>query len=422
MYLLYSLFYALALIFLLLPEYLKRPGELRGVWLRERFGFPDLESGPADAGCIWVHAVSVGEVAASVPLLRKLKELHPDIPLFLSTVTDTGRKIAMERSPEGTTVVYLPFDLRSILKRFVKVIRPRILIVIETELWPNLFRTIGDRDVPIVILNGRISEKSSRRYRLISFFMKRVFSHVKVFGMQGTLDGERLKKIGAAPDKIIVLGNFKFDLTLPGEIPDWAAALDGPVIVAGSTFDKEEELILTAYLRNVDRFPDLKLILAPRHPERFGEVEDMLRKSDVAFIKRSSLPAGPIGGSPQYGVVLLDSLGELASVYGAADMAIIGKSFTGHGGQNPLEPAYWGKVVLCGPHMENFPFIKDFYREGAAFEVDATDLAKKIRELLISPEKAVEAGEKARRLFEANSGAVARGVRVIEEILGAKRE
>jgi 3-deoxy-D-manno-octulosonic-acid transferase len=171
MYLLYSLLYSLALILLLLPEYLKRPGELRGVWLRERFGFPARKGDSSDGGCIWVHAVSVGEVAASVPLLKKLKELHPDIPLLLSTVTDTGRKIAMERSPEGTTVVYLPFDLTSILKKFVSRIRPRILIVIETELWPNLFKTMGDRDVPIVILNGRISEKSSRRYRAVLFFM-----------------------------------------------------------------------------------------------------------------------------------------------------------------------------------------------------------------------------------------------------------
>ena len=413
MYLIYSFLYAAALAFLFVPEYFKRPKDLRRRWLREKFGFPDKGTRPAGTGCIWVHAVSVGETGASIPLLKRFRELHPEVPIVLSTVTDTGQRVAADKVPEGTRVVYMPYDLRFVLKRFIRRVRPRIFIVIETELWPNLFRTLGERNIPVVMLNGRISEKSSRGYSKVSFFMKKVLEYVKVFGMQGAADGERLKKIGAAPEKIVVLGNFKFDLAMPGETPRWANELGGPVIIAGSTFRGEEELILTAWQQNTDRFADLKLVLAPRHPERFREVEDLLRARNVAFVKRSALPAGP---SP-YSVVLLDTVGELASVYGAADIAVIGKSFTGHGGQNPLEPAYWGKAIICGPHMENFPFIEDFYREGAAFKVEPSDLAKKIRELLITPEKAGAAGEKARELFLANSGAVDRAVKVVEGYL-----
>jgi 3-deoxy-D-manno-octulosonic-acid transferase len=417
MYLIYSFLYTAALAFLFVPQYLKRPVGLRRRWLREKFGFFDPGILPPGSRCIWVHAVSVGEVGACIPLLGKLKDLHPDVPVVLSTITDTGRRVAMDRAPEGTRVVYLPFDLGFLLKGFINRIRPRIFVVIETEIWPNLFRTLAERDIPVVMLNGRISEKSSRGYRRVSFFMKRVFNHVRVFGMQGPADGQRLTEIGADPEKVVVLGNFKFDLTMPGEIPSWAAALGGPVIVAGSTFRGEEEMILSAYLQNIDRFPALKLIIAPRHPERFREVEDMLRAKNVAFVKRSDLAKGHLLGTSSHGIVLLDSVGELASVYGVADLAVIGKSFTGHGGQNPLEPAYWGKAILCGPHMENFPFIADFYREGAAFKAGPSELAKRMRELLISPEKAKEAGQKAKKLFAANAGAVDRAVKIVEEYL-----
>lgn len=416
MYFIYSLLYSLALIVLFVPEYLKRPKDLRRRWLREKLGLFDKAIMTSESGCVWVHAVSVGEVGASLPFLRKLKKLHPGITIILSTITDTGQKVALEKVPAGTRVVYLPFDLGFVLKGLLNRIRPRLFIVVETELWPNLFRTMAEKDIPVVMLNGRISEKSSRGYGKVSFFMKKVFGYVRLFGMQGRADAERLKKIGADPEKVFVLGNFKFDLMISREIPSWAAALGGPVVVAGSTSRGEEEIILSAYLQNTDRFPSLKLVLAPRHPERFREVEDMLKGKNIPFVKRTDLTA-PFPDSSSYGVVLLDSVGELASVYGAADIAVIGKSFTGQGGQNPLEPAFWGKAILCGPHMENFPFIRDFYVEGAAFEVSQSGLAKKIRELLITPEKAMEAGAKARGLFTANSGAVDKAVRITEEYL-----
>lgn len=426
MFLIYSSLYTIAIIILFLPQYFKRPKELRHKWLREKFGFLNSELRTLPAGrqalnskLIWIHAVSVGEVNASIQLIKKLKSRYPQLTIVLSTITDTGQKVAMEKSPEGTYVVYLPFDMKFVLNRCFRRFKPKIFIVIETEIWPNIFRFMADQEVPVITLNGRISEKSSKGYKKISFFMKKVLSYVKMFGMQSKADADRLRDIGADREKIAVLGNFKFDMDMPEKVPAWAAGIKGPVIVAGSTHRGEEEIILSAYIENLNRFPELKLILAPRHPERFREVEDILKAKGIAYIKRSALGSQlPAPGVLRSGVILLDSIGELSAVYGVADISIIGKSLTGFGGQNPLEPAYWGRPVLCGPHMENFPFIKDFYQEGAAFEVDGITLAKKIKEFLVEPEKAKAVGTKAKELYTKNSGAVDRAMEVIKEYIG----
>ena len=412
MFFIYSILYTLVAFILLLPEYLKRPAELRPRWLREKFGYL-----PEAASSIWVHAVSVGEVGASIGLLQRLKAEYPDSALLLSTVTDTGRKVAIGRVPEGTQVVYLPFDIGFILRRCIKRLRPRIFIVVETELWPNAFRVLSQAGVPVVVVNGRISERSVSGYRKISFFMKRVFSSAQGFGMQGEADAGRIIEIGAPKDKVAVTGNFKFDMKMPGEVPSWAGSLSGPLIVAGSTHRGEEEVILDAYRENRGKFPDLSLILAPRHPERFREVEELLKSAGFSYRKRSDLGETSGAGTGDGGVILLDTIGELSAIYGAADIAVIGKSFIGTGGQNPLEPAYWGKPVVCGPHMENFPFIKEFYLEGAAFEVDSNTLAKKIKELLLAPESARATGLKARELFMRNSGAVERAMGMIRDYI-----
>ena len=378
--------------------------------MREKFGhLPEKDS------AIWVHAVSVGEVGASIRLLNKLRAEYPRAPLILSTITDTGQKVANEKAPEGTSVVYLPFDLKFLLERCLRRTKPRAFLVVETELWPNIFRVLAGKGVPVLVLNGRISEKSSKGYRKVSFFMKKVFSFVSAFGMQGQVDAERLGSIGAEQAKINVLGNFKFDMDMAGEVPSWARSLSGAIIVAGSTHKGEEELILAAFIENIKFFPDLKLILAPRHPERFEEVEDILKRSGVPYMKRSEISDLH---APAASVILLDTVGELSAVYGIARIAIVGKSFYGVGGQNPLEPASWGKAIICGPHMENFPFIEDFYREGAAFEVGAAALPKKIKELLIAPDKARSAGQKAREIYLRNSGAVDRAMGIIRKYLG----
>lgn len=413
MFIIYSFFYSLAIIVLFIPEYLKRPQGLRRIWLREKLGsLPEMDSS------IWLHAVSVGEVNAAMQLIIKLRETYPETPVILSTITDTGRKVASEKVPEGVTVVYLPFDLIHIIKRAVRRVKPKVLIIIETELWPNILRYASAGNIPVLILNGRISEKSSKGYRKISFFMKKVLSFVTIFSMQSSLDAERLKSIGADEEKVQVAGNFKFDTEIKRAMPSWAEGFRGSVIIAGSTHKGEEELIVSAYLKNLENFPELKLILAPRHPQRFREVSDLLSRMKIPFARRSELVQAGIGPEEiSSKVLLLDSVGELSFIYGIADIVLVGKSFTGTGGQNPLEAAFWGKPVICGLHMENFPFMKEFYAEGAAFEVEPDFLAEKIGYLLAYPEVGRETGEKARAIYERKSGAVDKAMKLIETVM-----
>ena len=409
MFFIYSIIYSIVIFMLFIPQYLKRPQKLRSKWIREKLGWlPDMDRS------IWVHAVSVGEVNAAIQLLRRLRGKYPDMPIVLSTITDTGQKVALDKVPEGVSVVYLPFDINRVLEKAFKRTKPKMLIVMETELWPNIFRLSHKRNIPVIILNGRISGKSSQGYKKISFFMKKVFSYVTVFSMQSSLDAQRLKAIGADEKKVLVSGNFKFDMEMSDKMPVWTEAVNGPVLIAGSTHRGEEELVLSAYLQNCGKFPGLRLILAPRHPERFSEVADMLLARGVSFVRRSELRDCDSSGGPfKEKVLLLDSVGELSAVYAIADIAIIGKSLIGTGGQNPLEPAYWSKPILCGPHMENFPFMQEFYDAGAAFEVEPASLADKIGELLADPDSAKEAGKKARRLYESKSGAVEKAMEII---------
>jgi 3-deoxy-D-manno-octulosonic-acid transferase len=409
MYSLYSFIYLIAIIVLLPFEYLKRPREIRRKWLREKFGLIKEVKGEI----IWIHAVSVGEVIAATPLIKRIKERYPSKSIVVSTITDTGQKVAKERSPDGTTILYLPFDMPSILKRVLNKVKPELLIVIETEIWPNLIRVFKENGIPVLLLNGRISENSFRGYRKVAFFMKRVLSPVDFFGMQGEEYADRIKRLGVDGKKVRTLGNFKFDTKPPGNIPAWTEKIGGQIITAGSTHDGEEELITEVYLALKKEFPELNLIIAPRHPERFKTVEDMLKSKGVSFVKRSEID-GVNGPSLKGAIILLDTVGELSSVYGISDIAIIGKSFRGLGGQNPLEPAYWSKPIVCGPHMENFPVVQEFYREGAALETKEEELYAKIKDLLLSPEKAKVIGSKAREVFGKNSGAVERAMEVIE--------
>jgi 3-deoxy-D-manno-octulosonic-acid transferase len=420
MYLLYSLIYTIAIIFLLPFEYFKRPKDIRKRWLREKFGFLNSAFVPHSSSLIWVHAVSVGEVMAALPMLKSLKKRYPSRGIILSTITDTGQKVAREGAPEDTIIVYLPFDIASILNTVLKRIKPEILIVIETELWPNLFRVFKENGIPVILFNGRISEGSFKGYRKVSFFMKRILSYVDFFGMQGEEYAERIRSLGANKSRVKTLGNFKFDTRPPSQIPEWTKRIKGPVIIAGSTYEREEEFLTSVYLELKKDFPDLNLIIAPRHPERFKGVEDMLSSKGISFIKRSAFSTqhSELSEATDWQtikgmIILLDTIGELSAVYGIADIAIIGKSFKGYGGQNPLEPAYWEKPILCGPHMENFPVIKDFYNAGAALEVNEEGLYAKLKELLRSPEKAKEIGSKAQELYRRNAGAVERAMEII---------
>ena len=246
--LIYSFLYFIVLIFLLPFQYRKRPKGLRQRWLKEKFGFFNFQLSTLNSKLIWIHAVSVGEVIASLPLLEKLKVRYPSVSLVLSTITDTGQKVAMEKASEGTKVIYLPFDLNFILERTLKNIQPNLFITIETELWPNLLMTLKKRKIPAVVMNGRISDDSFRGYKKIKFFMQSIIDCVDLFCMQDAVYAGRIKELGAQEEKIRVIGSFKFDTVPSLNVPEWTELLTHPVIIAGSTHRGEEDLLVSSYI------------------------------------------------------------------------------------------------------------------------------------------------------------------------------
>ncbi len=410
----YSIAYIIALLFILPFEYFKRPTNLRKIWIKEKFGFYTPEFIRNIRECIWVHAVSVGEVMASQPLLKKIIEKYPSKKIILSTITDTGRKVALENAKENINVVYMPFDLCFLINPILRKINPELLIVIETELWPNFIKAFKKYNIPILLLNGRISEKSFNGYKKIKFFMKKIFENIDFFGMQNEVYSSRIIELGAKKDRVLITGNFKFDVSNHDNIPDWAWNVKGRVIVAGSTHDEEEEMITDIFLMLKKEFSDLNLIIAPRHPERFNSVAEMLKEKSLTFIRRTQINKNQIS---HCSIILLDTIGELAKIYGVADIVIIGKSFKAHGGQNPLEPALWGKAIVCGSNMENFPVIQEFLKEKAAIQVLESDLYNTLRELLINPEKARALGLKAKELCEKNSGSVSKALEIVKQFI-----
>lgn len=407
---------------LLLPfEYRRRPKEIRGRWLREKFGFLNSRPGAHAPELIWIHAVSMGEVISAVPFIRKLKASYPSLSIMLSTITDTGQKVARERLSDVAEVIYFPFDLVHILRKAVRQLRPVAFIAMETELWPNTFSTLNRAGIPVLIMNGRLSENSFNGYKKVRFFIGRVIRCVDVFCMQDNIYAERIVSLGAAEERVKVIGNFKFDTKPSDKMPEWARALRSPVIVAGSTHGTEEDLILNSYVKLKSGFPQLNIIIAPRHPERFNEVEGLIKKKGLECLrvseikKTGSYEALSFSTSQSNNlVILLDVVGELASVYGICDIAIIGGSFIEHGGQNPLEPAFWGKPMICGPHMENFPFMEEFYGDAGAVRSDAGGLYIAIKELLLSPEKRKTIGDRASALYNEKSGAIDSALKIIK--------
>ncbi|NOZ69983.1 MAG: 3-deoxy-D-manno-octulosonic acid transferase [Deferribacteres bacterium] len=410
MLVLYNILSAMALVIYSPVLFLKKGPEDRWAFVSERLGI----SGCTGAD-IWVHAVSVGEVLACLPFLKKLKQEFPGHRIVLSTTTYTGQKIARERFPAADRIMYMPWDTGICVNRVVRSLRPRIFITVETELWPVLFNSLKGVGCRVVILNGRISRKSFRGYEKIRFFMKRVLSDVDFLYMQGKGDAERIISIGAEREKVGVMGNFKFDAEFSASsAPAWLEKVGGRILLAASTHKGEEEILLDAYKLVRERIQDARLILAPRHPERFGEAAEVIRKQGLDFIRRSEIRQAPAPG-----VILLDTMGELSSVFSGASVAFIGGSLVPLGGHNIMEPAYWAKPVIFGPHMDNFPVAREFLKRSAAVQVtNAGDIAETVIELMENPERAQDMGRKARSIIDENRGAVKRAVELVRSFIG----
>ncbi len=375
--------------------------------------------------CIWVHAVSVGEVMAASRLIELLDGIDPNLPVVISTTTRTGQKLAQQRfanrTAAGTRVFYYPLDFAWIVRRYLRALRPRVVVLMESELWPRMIVEAHRAKAPVVVVNGRVSDRSLPRYRALGRLWRPFLRRLALVQAQSEQDKERFEAIGVPADVIQVGGNLKYDVrtaaasrfvdALQGNLPK-----NAQVIVAGSTLGGEEELLLDAFRELLGELPGLILILAPRHPERFQSVAELLRRSGLPFFRRShwtDQPAPIVPGS----VFLLDSIGELGAVYSLASVAFVGGSLVAAGGHNPLEPARFAAPIVMGPHMENFRGIVAELLVHEAIRVTPPEkLAAAFNELLTTA-AAKEMGMRAREVFDANAGASARCCAAIVKIL-----
>jgi 3-deoxy-D-manno-octulosonic-acid transferase len=408
MYALYSILLRLGLLAYLPVFLVRRRRAGYGHDLAQRLG--RLGDGlPAEPRC-WVHAVSVGESAAGVPLVEAIHRRWPELGIVVSTITPTGARIVRDRLAGTAAHRYFPLDLPGPVGRALDAARPRFFIAIETELWPNFLRALARRRIPSMIANGRISDRSFHRYLRVRWLMRRVLADVSVFAMQSEEDARRILALGAPPSRVVVTGNLKSDLVPEAESVDaaWRERLGlgatDRLWIAGSTHRGEEAIVLDVFLRARARCPRLALLLAPRHPERAGEVEELIRERGLIPVRRSRLPDGRAAGA----VVILDTVGELAALYGVAEVVFVGGSLVPIGGHNVLEPAMRGKPVLYGPHTSNFrEGAERLQRSGGGIVVkDGLELERELSPLLEDPDLARRTGDAARAAFAGRQGAV----------------
>jgi 3-deoxy-D-manno-octulosonic-acid transferase len=407
--------------------------------LPQRMGYLPVSFNLDGDESIWIHAVSVGEVLTARALLPQLHERYPRLRIFVSTTTMAGQQVARTNLPYVDQVFYFPFDLGFIVNRTLRLVRPRLFVMMETEIWPNLLRACKRNGVKTVLVNGRISSRSYPRYKLIRFFFRRVLADVDRFCMQSEESARRIVEIGAPRERVTVTGSLKFDsLDYPADVRSkinvgrvaplvhdrgrtrilryFRISPNRPVVIAGSTLKGEEEPVLEAFQRIRATMTNALLIIAPRKPERFGDVERLVGRAGWRVARRTELR---VDAEPRQDVVVLDTIGELAHLFQIATVVFIGGSLVDAGGHNILEPAVFGKPIVFGPHMHNFAEIsRTFLDNGAAIQVrNAHELERTLLELLGDPVRRASLGAAARALVEANRGARGKSLQVLAEVL-----
>ena len=418
MYALYSVMLTLALVAYSPVFLLRRLGRAGyGRAFRQRLG--RLDPGlPAEPRC-WVHAVSVGEAATAVPLVEGIRRRWPELSVVVTTVTPTGARIVAEQLGHAATHRYFPLDLPGPVRRAVAAVRPRFFVGMETELWPNFLRALAAHGIPSMIANGRISDRSYRRYRWIRPLMAPILARVSLFAMQSEEDARRIIALGAPAERVVVTGNLKADLVPEPEGKPWPELLGlgtaDMLWIAGSTHRGEETLILDVFLRLMPRFPALALVIAPRHPERAEEVERLVVERGLRVLRRTALPDPSARGA----VVVLDTVGELADLYRLATVVFVGGSLVATGGHNMLEPALRRKPVLYGPHTSNFRDSAELLEAagGALVVKDALELAREMERLLDSPEARQRMGEAGFAAVVAKQGAVSQTLALLDRVM-----
>ncbi|MEY3018846.1 MAG: hypothetical protein RL336_1981 [Pseudomonadota bacterium] len=398
---------------------------LRLVWrghsagLAERFGRLTLATSQP---VIWVHAVSVGETIAAAPLIKALQQRHPDHQILVTNTTATGAARTRALFGESVLHAYNPYDLGVFVRAFLNKVQPVLCIVMETELWPNMLNQCHQRGIPVVIANARLSAKSAMGYQKFAALSRHMLHDVHTVAAQNAQDGERFTRLGLAEDKLAITGSIKFDVTLDDDLMARAEALHDqlsqqgkhPLWIAASTHKGEDDTLLLAHQRVRQRYPDIRLLLVPRHPERFDNVYQLAADTGLNVIRRSaaSIPA-------DWDIMIGDTMGELLLLLGAADIAFIGGSLVPNGGHNMLEAAVWSKPVITGPHLFNFQEISDLLVNASGMVVieDGKALAGQITAWLDEPAKRQQAGEAAVAIVDTNRGALDKLLQCIDAAL-----
>lgn len=381
---------------------------------------------------VWLHCVSVGEVQAARPLFEAIRREFPHYLIAVSTVTVTGQQLAREiLKNEAQRIFYFPIDWRWVVRRALKVTKPSVVLVMETELWPNFLSECRKQQIPVAVVNGRLSEQSFRRYKLIRSLVSKVVNCLDLAVMQTKADADRIGALGLQPDRISVSGNMKFDAgtmkgtdSLTTELATRFHFAGGPLLLAASTHDPEERIILEAFhqLRSSAGTSQVRLVIAPRHPERFGAVASLLNASKLSWVRRSN-QAAP--NDSNCAVVLLDTIGELRSVFPLASLVFVGGSLAPVGGHNILEPAAIGACIVTGAHTGNFAeIVRTFTAQGAIMQLSdvrdgaaADALAKVFEDLFRDPQRRQDLGARAKALVEENRGATTRTIKVLRTIM-----
>jgi 3-deoxy-D-manno-octulosonic-acid transferase len=430
MYLAYSI--ASLLVFLIVSPYFvyqairykKHVGSLR-----QRLGLLPITLNLDGEPSIWIHAVSVGETLTARALIADLRAQYPRLRLFLSTTTIAGQQVARKNLTDIDAVFYFPFDWTFIVRRTLDIVKPRMFVMMETEIWPNVLRECRVRGVRTAVINGRISARSYPRYRLVRPLFRRVLADIDRFCMQSEESARRIIDLGADPKRVPVTGSLKFvSLPVPGPpshgrprelvLRHLRVAPTRVVVVAGSTMKPEDAAVLRAFARIRSLAPGALLVIAPRQKERFAEVERLALDEGFTVARRSNLP---IDGEPRVDVVVLDTFGELAQVYQIATVVFVGGSLADYGGHNILEPAIFGKPIVFGPHMHNFREIAvAFLTHGAGVQVHSDrELGEALRNLVTDPVRRASLGAAARALVDANRGAKDKTMAVLADLLPA---
>jgi len=405
--------YRLAVRGLRYPEYFAR-------W-RERFGFFPH---PKISDSVWIHAVSLGEVNAAMPLIDALMQRYQNTPFVITTVTPTGSERVRRVYGERVFNVYLPYDLPASIRRFLDRVRPRLAVVMETEIWPNLFFECKAREIPLIVANARLSEKSFRGYGPVRPLAQSALASARYVAAQSNTDAGRLRDLGAEPERLGVFGNLKYDMSVPAELKSEAQAMRAgwgpqrPVWIAASTHEGEEMPVLNAHAAVLRRFPDALLIMVPRHPERFKPVAQECRSFGFSTRTRSE----DANAAPETQCFVIDAMGELLRFYATADVAFVGGSLVPIGGHNVLEPAALGVPVVVGPQTFNFVEITaNLIEADAALRITSADLlSAAVIKLLADPALRQRVGSAARAAFEREQGGVLRTVEVVEKVLGQR--